>query len=1169
MQFLDHLYRTLFNFQPFGPEARLVYAKNAAVKASAAPEEEEEEKKEAEAEKEKKKKRIDEERENEEIFKHTRRTTQKIRETLAATGVGMESMRQTKEHSKFQHAYNAIRKISAEDTKNCDAIDTVLKGMAGKLPRAKIEEIRDLDWNRTADLPKILDGLKQYGIGQYEREQLRTLKRTEWKIEEKFTKAALAAQEVIGKAWEKVDREATRLHMMEIASRTSGINVREGTKIRWRSKGEVRGGKPMKDMEEAQISRIELVDGMNKDTHQVAPAFIVIHLSNGDQYPLGRFLRFVDYHDVEEACSTKEACEEAAGWKALGRTIEPGMEVAHFSYSRDSNGNLVRKKEIVHVENIVNGIVRLDKPVVFLKREENPALLLDEDILKKEFTLGEFAKWMRRHEAMPNITTLEDLNELLAAIAQYRNQKLSRDANLYPPIEPKAGSVLQVGPDPENLVKIDRVIGDRIQLSNGDKMTFPGFLVWVLENGVENANKDVRKKREQKELEKIGEAEPQAEEPQPIKEEKKEEKKPEEPPPPSAIASQEEGYFTDLWRQTNVMSLVDVWNFGKEIIEYIKRRHQRKSKGRYATVGQRLPGRLGNEFKRVFEEAQEEEVHKYMEPMKSMSVWEVEEILHHTSDKDQAKAALNVLAEKGHIRWDNRHLHKNLNRLVRWYTHRKDIRIPETEAEEDEFIKKTGMSSQDMIQLAVDALWGESSYAHWFNQNNSQYDTHMKEYNHKGQQLEGDPLGTGGLSGRMKQLLKLHRQGHYVDPHEYEGLIRFSIDAGKMTAEDKIYFLIAGITVKSPKTHETILSLDRFGVMDGNFLNRFPMLDMIVDKNTTHLTCADLLTEDRLEKDAQGNIIKGSRYRIKDFEKWMQEFERDEVAEGRPEAERKNAPGKNVTEFMWQRILPHQKTHIRNTKGLRNAHMIDHDDAHVIITQGSEQEVDQLTTSMGGAQTQFTFEGFMNAYPGWNQGFKSLMESTHFVKDEDRLYYTAKMLRNFIRLNGILTGRLYATETRRARLDRSHFEKRSVVDSNPVWVHRKALEDMIVAIGNAYGIRSPKGQSLGDTLFPNRDGASRQQGADKEDQQFLMGIGEVLENAVRQDNGQKLYAVIRNFIASNRLQGMEGPEYQTSYEAQKLRSQMKQESEVAQAAQPAAMGNMAEEMMSEVPEELS
>ena len=59
----------------------------------------------------------------------------------------------------------------------------------------------------------------------------------------------------------------------------------------------------------------------------------------------------------------------------------------------------------------------------------------------------------------------------------------------------------------------------------------------------------------------------------------------------------------EFWWKTQMLSLMDIWNMGKEVVEFVKRKHERRSKGRYGDVGSRLPGVLGTEFDRVKQSA--------------------------------------------------------------------------------------------------------------------------------------------------------------------------------------------------------------------------------------------------------------------------------------------------------------------------------------------------------------------------------------------------------------------------------------------------------------------------------------------------------------------------------------------------------------------------------------
>ena len=81
---------------------------------------------------------------------------------------------------------------------------------------------------------------------------------------------------------------------------------------------------------------------------------------------------------------------------------------------------------------------------------------------------------------------------------------------------------------------------------------------------------------------------------------------------------------------------------------------------------------------------------------------------------------------------------------------------------------------------------------------------------------------SGGLSKHIKGLLTAYKeQGEAakVDPMEYEKIVDYAIENGKMGAEEKLYYLIQGIGCG-------LLSPDRGSALNSKYINNYPVIDV-------------------------------------------------------------------------------------------------------------------------------------------------------------------------------------------------------------------------------------------------------------------------------------------------------------------------------------------------------
>lgn len=560
------------------------------------------------------------------------------------------------------------------------------------------------------------------------------------------------------------------------------------------------------------------------------------------------------------------------------------------------------------------------------------------------------------------------------------------------------------------------------------------------------------------------------------------------------------GYLGKLWQESRFLAVDDIIGLGKSVYEHYERRWHRRSKEKFSTVGKGLPFSYGTEMSRIKQQAEDEEVHQNQEAMEHWGIDQIVEALKEAQNPDQLKACFEVLMKKGHIRWDDCHMWQALNKWVPDYL---AIPIPENHNPyaRDKNTNKTGF---EYIEKAIDYLWGESTYQEWKEQNDSNFNHKVKENFEHGKQLEGDPKvdpeGKGGVDFELRRLLANHKNGDYVDPHAYEGLLHFIIEYGKGSGpETKLYYIIEGLTAENPKTHETIIPLERLSSINSEYCNAFPMLDYLTKKDV-----------------ADPNSPNGKRpWTLADFKAWAKYW--DEGSEPGKE----NMPNKRVSDHIWNYALTDRKTILRNNKGIRSAEKMDHDDAHIIIPLTDETTVARACQSTTGAKSYFTQEGYGNAFPGYNQYIKTLGERA----DKPKLI---KAIRSFVIFESIMDSRYKKEDDKTyARLGGEVWKRGSVVDDWPAITHKKQLYGVIEATAQAYG--NPK---LLDIVAKMQEKTGSME--DKTEKQHqsqvqkaLDEFGEEFEKTVRGDRCQKLLSVINNA-------NLRGLEY-SSTEEQKAR----------------------------------
>lgn len=550
----------------------------------------------------------------------------------------------------------------------------------------------------------------------------------------------------------------------------------------------------------------------------------------------------------------------------------------------------------------------------------------------------------------------------------------------------------------------------------------------------------------------------------------------------------EQSLLKSIWNDTRFFSIGDFWQMGKAMWEYYDKRFERRQKDRFARVGEELPY-FSPEMRRIVEATEHEHVHNFQEAFEHKGIYEVQSRLEHTSNRDEFKAAFVTLSDKGQLRWDSLDLWKNINRFVKH--DRLTIPIPSngdpnTRVSPDD--KRTGF---DYLKAAIDSLWGEGTYDGWYSKNKSAYASNSKGFYEEGKQLEGVD---GGHELRLSTLLHQHKEGIYVNPHEYEGLILHSIEAGKSNMQSKIYYMIEGVAAAN-HAGRTIMSFDRIAHINSEMLNNFPILEYI---------CA------KVPRPPKGEEY---RFTLDDYKEWVRMFDRDDPSNFKP--------NKNVDDFMWKYVIPSDETENRINKALRNGEKLDHDDMFAYLPPASEGVLTDACKATTGSKKFLTVEGYANAFPGFSQYIKSTAES-------GRLRKLREGIKSYVRFEGIMTSRFDQSDDAHdsyQRMKYSVLNSPTICSTEPPQAFMDQMNAMTREIIAAYD--DPELNEMAAKIYqPRVKVFTTPEGRAEQDKVNLAfrEFGDVFTRVVKSDNGQKMQAI----AAQAHLIGM--PKYMSSEE---------------------------------------
>jgi len=165
------------------------------------------------------------------------------------------------------------------------------------------------------------------------------------------------------------------------------------------------------------------------------------------------------------------------------------------------------------------------------------------------------------------------------------------------------------------------------------------------------------------------------------------------------------------------------------------------------------------------------------------------------------------------------------------------------------------------------------------------------------------------------------------------------------------------------------------------------------------------------------------------------------------------------------------------------------DDSHLFLPLASPNEIEALSVEIG--KKSFTKEGCKNTYAGFSHYILSLAE----VLEKDPLKINALLdsLISFVKLDLILSNRLYKNDDKFPRLNEKDYEGKAFGNSESITTgqRQQQLRNLVLSIGKAYG-------KNWDFLYEEKVNS------DEHVRRFEKEIGDALQT----DNGEKALVVI-------------------------------------------------------------
>lgn len=219
------------------------------------------------------------------------------------------------------------------------------------------------------------------------------------------------------------------------------------------------------------------------------------------------------------------------------------------------------------------------------------------------------------------------------------------------------------------------------------------------------------------------------------------------------------------------------------------------------------------------EHAETEDYQNWMKHHEHASFEHMFHVMHDTNNRFEFRAVVELLAKKGRMRFnDDEGFFRQLNKF------QQNISVPVNKY----WHLEKRPSSQEVIRKAINGIYQDPEiYRSWVTQNASGIES---EKGNKMKTLGELSEDKDGLKGKIQGILTEyiedkkdpHKHFSEADPVEYEAVLTYAIDQGKLDAEDVLYFLIQGIG-------HGLLALERGSEYTGKN-NNYPAIEIFASE---------------------------------------------------------------------------------------------------------------------------------------------------------------------------------------------------------------------------------------------------------------------------------------------------------------------------------------------------
>ena len=490
------------------------------------------------------------------------------------------------------------------------------------------------------------------------------------------------------------------------------------------------------------------------------------------------------------------------------------------------------------------------------------------------------------------------------------------------------------------------------------------------------------------------------------------------------------------------LSIMDHWmilNEGWEDLSRLWKRRGENARGKVGEkltewIGDRIPymGQLKYEYHRRQQDSELSAVQVWEKALENVDSYALIEQIPHINSQDHLKAVLNLLSKRGRLEWDDKHVWEAINR----FSH---FQMPIHECERDTILRDR------WLQKCISDIWSDKDlYRHLKTGNESNFNSERNKYDNQADYF----ANSGELPKQLEFQLRtfLTAKGtkspipEEVNPHIYEGLLNYAITRGKMSMEEKFFYLIQGL-------RSGILPFDRLAILNAQVSTEmFPFIDFFYAHNNTPEQIA--LMGERLE-----------------------------------ESENKYKPGLKTKLFLQFEVSKDEQARQRVYKVVdKKGDLIDHEDVPQLVAMLTYGQLNNYLKPIGGQKQRITAEGIKNAYVGYNTIFKAhamlakeKADKTEVLTRENAEFLASRLVA-YLHFDNIVVRRASAGGSDRPNIEPEVLDE--LCPSGDVYSarhFRSCMDNVAVQIVDAYGISTlstPEGDITIDDYLGRTPGST-------------------------------------------------------------------------------------------------